>query len=133
MQAATARSMSGSMRGFKRLALGLCLIAGGAWAEPARVVSINLCTDQLAMMLADPGQLVAVSHLARDPRSSTMVAQAMAYPITYGRAEEVFLKAPDLVLAGTYTTQATVDLLQGLGVEVALLAPPSSPCPAMAS
>ena len=39
---------------------------------PRRVVSINLCTDQLAMMLAAPGQLVSVSQLAGDPHSSAM-------------------------------------------------------------
>ena len=40
---------------------------------PGRVVSINLCTDQLAMMLAAPGQLVSVSHLASEVQSSSMV------------------------------------------------------------
>lgn len=87
-------------------------------APPARVVSLNLCTDQLAMLLAAPGQLVAVSHLARDPRASTMPGAAMAYDITYGQAEEVFLRRPDLVLAGTHTTRATVELLRRLGVRV---------------
>jgi iron complex transport system substrate-binding protein len=70
------------------------------------------------MLLAAPGQLVAVTYLARDPLSSTMPEAAMAYPITYGGAEEVFLMRPDLVLAGTYTTRSTVDLLRRLGVRV---------------
>ncbi|PJA59339.1 MAG: ABC transporter substrate-binding protein, partial [Rhodobacterales bacterium CG_4_9_14_3_um_filter_71_31] len=30
----------------------LCLFAAAAQAAPARVVSVNLCTDQLAMLLA---------------------------------------------------------------------------------
>nr|MCU0912260.1 ABC transporter substrate-binding protein [Paracoccaceae bacterium] len=42
----------------------------------------------------------------------------MAYDITYGGAEEVFLKRPDLVLAGTYTTRPTVEMLRRLGVPV---------------
>lgn len=101
------------------VAAALALCGGSARAEiPARVVSLNLCTDQLAMLLAAPGQLVAVSYLARDPRSSTMPGAARAYDITYGQAEEVFLREPDLVLAGTYTTRATVDLLRRLGVRV---------------
>lgn len=110
------------------LALGLGLASGGALAgdAPARVVSVNLCTDQLAMLIAAPGQLVAVTNLARDPRSSTMPDEALAYEITYGQAEEVFLKNPDLVLAGTYTTRATVDLLERLGVRVESFPPPSS-------
>ncbi len=87
---------------------------------------MNLCTDQLAMLLAAPGQLVSVSHLASDPLSSSMVDQAAAYPANRGAAEQVFLMRPDLVLAGTYTAQASVDLLRGLGVTVVQVAPATS-------
>ncbi len=87
-------------------------------AAPARVVSINLCTDQIAMMLAAPGQLVSVSHLATDPLSSSMAEEAAAWPANRGGAEQVFLLHPDLVLAGEYTSAATVDLLRHLGVPV---------------
>jgi len=95
-------------------------------AVPARVVSINLCTDQLAMMLADPGQLVSVSHLAQEPQSSSMVDEARAYPMNRGQVEQVFLMRPDLVLAGTYTQIATVDLLRRLGVAVVQVPPATS-------
>lgn len=101
----------------------LALVPGWAAGGPARVVSINLCTDQLAMMLADPGQLLSVSHLAVDPRSSVMVDQARTIAQNRGGAEEVFLMRPDLVLAGTYTARATVDLLVRLGVPVVELPP----------
>jgi len=93
---------------------------------PARVVSINLCTDQLAMLLAAPGQLVSVSHLASDPLSSAMVAEAAAYPQNRGGAEQVYLMHPDLVLAGTYTAPATISLLKGLGVAVVQVPPADS-------
>lgn len=112
--------------------LGLCLslafIGGAAHAVPAprRVVSINLCTDQLAMMLADPGQLISVSDLAADPHSSAMAEAATAYPVNHGRAEEVYLLRPDLVLAGAYTARATVDMLRGIGIEVVQFAPANS-------
>ncbi len=95
-------------------------------APPARVVSINLCTDQLAMLLAAPGQLISVSNLASDPLSSSMPAEAAAYVPNRGGAEQVFLLKPDLVLAGTYTSRATVGLLQGLGVRVVQVAPVTS-------
>lgn len=108
------------------LALALAASAAGAEQAPARVVSLNLCTDQLAMLLAAPGQLVAVSHLARDPMSSAMAEQALAYRITRGQAEDVFLLRPDLVLAGSYTTRTTVDLLRRLGVRVEEFPPPMS-------
>lgn len=109
------------------MAACVALWAGAAVAGPPdRVVSVNLCTDQLAMMLAAPGQLVSVSHLASDPLSSSMVAEAAAYPVNRGGAEQVFLMRPDLVLAGTYTALPTVALLRDLGVEVVQVPPANS-------
>ena len=110
------------------LALAGCLASAvPAFADaPARVVSMNLCTDQLAMMLAAPGQLVSVSHLASEAQSSSMVEEARAYPMNRGQVEQVFLMRPDLVLAGTYTQVSTVDLLRRLGVEVVQVPPASS-------
>ncbi len=114
----TVRSMQGFVRRF-RAAVALALWAGAAMAAPPeRVVSINLCTDQLAMLLADPGQLVSVSHLASDPLSSSMVVEAAKYPENRGGAEQVFLLHPDLVLAGEYTPVETISLLQRLGAQV---------------
>jgi iron complex transport system substrate-binding protein len=104
------------------MTLGLALACAGAVARadpaPGRVVSINLCTDQLAMMLAAPGQLVSVSRLAGDPHSSAMAEQAQRYPVNQGRAEEVYLLRPDLVLAGVYTDPATVQMLRRVGLRV---------------
>ncbi len=94
--------------------------------RPARVVSINLCTDQLAMMLADQGQLLSVTYMARDPRASVMSAQARAYPSNHGLAEEVYLLHPDLVLAGRFTGRATVEMLRRLGVRVVIFEPAHS-------
>ncbi|MEL7346077.1 MAG: ABC transporter substrate-binding protein, partial [Pseudomonadota bacterium] len=104
-----------------KAALVACVLPGGVLAapeQPQRVVSINLCTDQLMMLVADPDQIASVSFLATEPQSSAMVEQARAYPANYGRAEEVFLMDPDLVLAGMFTTPATVGMLRGLGFRV---------------
>src|SRR6056300_563463 len=65
--------------------------ATDAQTTPLRVVSMNLCTDQLAMMLADEGQLISVSDIATDPNMSPMAEAARAYPINHGQAEEIFL------------------------------------------
>nr|WP_113912812.1 ABC transporter substrate-binding protein [Roseovarius dicentrarchi] len=87
-------------------------------AAPQRVVSINLCTDQLAMLLAAPEQLLSVSRIALDTRVSAMAGQAGQYHINTGRAEEVHAMAPGLVVAGEYTSRDTVALLRKLGIEV---------------
>ncbi|WP_287013500.1 ABC transporter substrate-binding protein [Actibacterium sp.] len=107
----------------------LCAVVGAATAAgaaPERVVSLNLCTDQLAMLLAAPGQLVSVSFLAQDPMNSAMADAARAFPANRGQAEEVFLMKPDLVLAGTYTSRAAVSMLRRLGIEVVEFPPERS-------
>jgi len=87
---------------------------------------MNLCTDQLAMLLAEPGQLISVTWLAKDPSASAMVEEAAAYPTNHGFAEEVFLLRPDLVIVGTFTTRATVNMLRRLDIPVAEFAPANS-------
>jgi iron complex transport system substrate-binding protein len=101
--------------------IGAALLSGGAAADttpPARVVSMNLCTDQLAMMLASPGQLISVSSIAADPIVSPMAEAAAAYPANHGGAEEIYLLAPDLVLAGVWSDPAVVSMLRRLGIRV---------------
>ena len=92
-------------------------------SSPKRVVSMNLCTDQFSMLLAGEGQLVSVSRLASDPTLSVMSEEAKAYPINFGGAEEIYLMSPDLVIAGTYTNQTTVQMLRGLGITVVQVPP----------
>jgi iron complex transport system substrate-binding protein len=85
---------------------------------PVRVVSINGCTDQLALLLAQPGQLVSVSHVAHDPLASVLWREARGYPTNRAQAEEIFLLAPDLVLAGATDDPATLAMLERLGLRV---------------
>lgn len=95
-------------------------------AAPERVVSMNLCTDQLAMMLAAEGQLISVSNLARDPRMSAMAEEAGRYEVNHGRAEEIYLLRPDLVIAGQFASGPTVQMLRRIGVRVEVLPPAES-------
>ena len=112
----------GCVRSFNRilnvLALAGCLAGAAAADVPKRVVSMNLCTDQLAMILAAPGQLISVTNVSIDPLSSTQVEKARGYPLNSGRAEEIYAMAPDLVLANEYSDPTALQLLHGLGVEI---------------
>lgn len=96
------------------------LAAGEA---PRRVVSMNLCTDQIAMLVAAPGQLVSVSYLAARPDVSLMSAETAGLTLNHGLAEEILRLDPDLVIAGTYTRRATVNMLRRLGRRVEEFAP----------
>jgi hypothetical protein len=52
---------------------------------PKRIVSLNLCTDQLVMMLVGPERIAAVSHMALDPKLSVLADTAADLPIIYGQ------------------------------------------------
>ncbi|MCB1427356.1 MAG: ABC transporter substrate-binding protein [Zhengella sp.] len=104
----------------------LAPLAGtGAGADSAlpTVYSLNLCTDQLAMLLAAPGQLQSVSELATDPSLSVLHEQARQYPANRGLAEDVVAASPDLVVTGAWSARNATDLLRGLGYRVETFAP----------
>ena len=90
--------------------------------SPRRVVSQTVGTDDLLMALADPGQIAALSHLARDPRYSPWAGEARRWPcLRNGEAEDVLRLRPDLVLVASYTQPETVALLRRAKVPVLLL------------
>ena len=80
-------------------------------------MSLNLCTDQLLVLLA-PEKVAALSPLARDPTLSFVAARAASLPIVRPSAEAVLRLHPDLILAGPYGAQATVALLESEGLPV---------------
>lgn len=103
----------------------LAMLFSGAKAAtlPGRVVSMNLCTDQLAILLAGPGQLHSVSWLAADSDLSVLAEQAGQFVLNHGSAEEIYLLKPDLVLAGTYSRRSSVNMLKHMGFHVEEFAP----------
>lgn len=89
-----------------------------AAAEAPRVMSLNVCTDQLVLALAEPSRIVSLSVLSGDPDYSYLHAGAAAYPKNAGIAEEVFVARPDVVVTGTYSLHNTTQLLRHLGARV---------------
>jgi iron complex transport system substrate-binding protein len=98
--------------------LALSQTANAGAAPPQRIVSINICGDLLALALAPRARIASVTFLAADPLMSPIATSAEGIPLNYGKAEEVLALDPDLVLAGRYTTRATVALLRRLGYPV---------------
>jgi iron complex transport system substrate-binding protein len=94
-----------------------------AYADaPRRVVSFNLCADQLVTALADPQQIVALSPYAADSSLSVVAEQAKAFPQLDWRAEGTLTLQPDLVLVGADDRSTTRRMLQKFGVRVVELA-----------
>ncbi len=105
------------------LLIGLLVLLSAplAAAKPARIVTMNLCADQLVLELADPGSVLSVSALAADPTLSNVTAKAGRLPRNFGRAEEVLQYEPDLVVSGFYLESRTNAMLERLGVPVMVL------------
>ena len=87
-------------------------------SDAPRVVSVNVCTDQLVMLLADPSQIVSLSNLSDDPRSSAMAENAARFAKNNSQAEVIALQDPDVVVAGAYTNPSMIALLRSIGIEV---------------
>ncbi len=88
---------------------------------PKRVVSINLCTDELAIQLAKPGQLQAVTFLAKDASSTVHWQGAKLFNSHNNSLEQIVSYQPDLILASQYTPVALLGRLQQLGFRVYVL------------
>ncbi|WP_222183236.1 ABC transporter substrate-binding protein [Geminicoccus harenae] len=93
---------------------------------PRRIVSFNLCSDQLVLLLARRERIASVSYLAADPAMSALADQARGLHLNHRQAEEILALDPDLVLTSTFTDRATTALLARLGRRVVALPPVTS-------
>ena len=103
--------------------IGLLWIASiaaalSAEAAPRRVVSFNLCADQLVVALADPEQIAGLSPYAADPALSVVAAQARRFRRLDWQAEATIALQPDLVLVGPNDRPVTRRLLMAQGLRV---------------
>ena len=87
------------MRGFAcASAISLALSASAVSASPRRVASLNLCTDELLLLLAEPKQIVSVSYLSQLPEETPLWGKARTYRRNDGSLLSVAALKPDLVL-----------------------------------
>lgn len=97
---------------WRGLLAAAALLAGGAgllWAAspaprakapavPQRIVSINLCADQLVLALADKGQIAGLTKNATDAEMSGEAAKAHGIPLLSNSAEQILAIEPDLIV-----------------------------------
>lgn len=99
------------------VALGSMAPAVSADGPPKRIVSFNLCADQLLLALADPAQIAGLSPYAVNPLLSVMTEKAAAFPRLDWDAESVVNLAPDLVLGGP-SHRPIHAMLSAMGIRV---------------
>jgi len=102
------------------LSAGFCAPALAAGLP--RIVSMNVCTDQLLVALADPEQILGLSRFSRD--ASWAADNISRYPILSGGAEDVLVLRPDIVVASLFDKRSTRELLKENGLHLVELAVP---------
>ena len=65
---------------------------------PKRVVSVNLCADQLIVELADRNQIAGMTSNARDRDMSAVAERVAGLPLLRNSAEQLVVIQPDLVI-----------------------------------
>jgi iron complex transport system substrate-binding protein len=83
------------------MAAALCLSWAGAAtpaSRPQRIVSLNLCSDQYLVELADPGQIAGLTHNAGNREMSAVAGRVGHAHILSDSAEEILAIEPDLVV-----------------------------------
>lgn len=94
--------------------------------KPRRIVSLNICTDQLVVLLADREAIASVTFLAADPVRSYVADRVDGLHANHGLAEEVVALEPDFVIAGQFAAGPAVEMLRRLGIPVTVLPLPAS-------
>ena len=105
----------------------LCVGAGvgaSSSSTPQRIASLNLCTDQMLLMLVPRQRIASLTDWAARPESSYMARAAVGIPANHGEAEGVLPQRPDLVVTGEYNDTAMLHLLRQLGYRVAVVKVP---------
>lgn len=110
------------------LLIAACMLraACATASPPQRIASLNLCTDQLLLMLVPRERIASVTDWAFKPESSYMAAAAQGIPSNSGLVEAVLPQHPDLILAGRFSDATLVQLLRKLGYRVEVVSIPQN-------
>ena len=109
------------------LALLALACAYPAQARPQRVVSVNLCTDEYLLLLADRSQILSITKLGADIQETPLAARAKGLLINNGRLSSIITHKPDLLITGGYTEPFSMALAKHLHIATLNLPPPSTP------
>ncbi len=104
------------MRYFPTFALLLPMIlatgAAAAPAKPRRILSLNLCADQLLLALADRDQIAGLTRNATSAEMSGEAAKAAGLPVLKDSAEQILAIGPDLVIGMPASRSAAMRALK---------------------
>jgi len=83
--------------------------------KPQRIMSTNMCSDLLLLMLVPKERIASVTYLAHDAVEVLMPGADEGVAINHGTAEQVVLQQPDLILASPWSTPVMRRLAKKVG------------------
>lgn len=86
--------------------------------SPRRIVSINLCTDELLLQMVGPERVAAVTKFSADPEVSTVAAEAKDLKKIQGGIEAIQACGPDLLVSGKFSNKETLRFFERSGIPV---------------
>lgn len=109
------------------LAASLAVMSAAVDAQqrPQRIVSTNLCTDQILIRLVEPERIVSLTYLSWKPNATPPELHHLLknFRQNHGLAEEVLMMDPDLVIGGAFSARFTTDLLTRLDRNIFMVVP----------
>lgn len=91
------------------------------------IASLNLCSDEYLLLLAQPREIASVTRLAHDPQETSLWRQARRYPANRGDLEGIIALKPRTILtmAGG-GGRSTALIASRMGMRVVSLPSPSN-------
>lgn len=93
---------------------------------PRRIVSINLCTDELLVRLVAPERIAALTKHSANQEISTIAASVGSIPAIRGGVEDVVACKADLLVGGKFSNKETLRFFQYSEVPVLVLDVPKN-------
>ena len=90
------------------------------------VASLNLCTDELLLLLADDSQIASVTHLSTQQSETALWQKARRHRVNDGSLLSVASLKPDLVLTMGGGARESGSIARRLGIRVVTLPYPQS-------
>lgn len=96
------------------------------FASAERIVSINICSDQLLLNLVDHDRFKSLTWNAADPNVSRYLTPPGDVHFNHGRVEEIIAIDPDVIIAGTFSRLSGGALLERIGYTLYYIDLPTS-------
>ena len=105
------------------IALLLLLPIPGMASKPARIISLDLCTDWMLLKYAEQSSVLALSPLVKRFPADWIKSDITSHD---GSLEQILTLEPDLVLVGEFNASLLRQRLDKLGVNVVSLSLPKT-------